>query len=349
MTDHLSTPAHGLRHSLLAVVIIAAGVLLLLLALTPAAQGSARRGMDTWYNSCDVAGAWGWSVSTDGNVIIWPQGPGVATVWPIGAQYDLQAIDMLTTRVGYVVAVERGPFGAKVFKTTDGGRQWTVKKTASVDLLAAVRFRSVKIGWVAGRNGMVLKTTNGGKTWVKQRTRTTATLYSLAFPNDKVGYAVGSGGTIVKTTDGGQTWSKKRSGTTETLYSVDFVTPSIGWAAGGDSAGVCLKTTNGGKTWKPQGTALPPLAAVDFATSTSGWAIGNAGTWPDVSGKLYKVTGGGAVWTDQSSSVDPSPPDYGLTALRATSPNGAYAEGESEACLYVDDGLIWHLVHIATP
>jgi hypothetical protein len=27
----------------------------------------------------------------------------------------------------------------------------------------------------------------------------------------------------------------------------------------------------------------------------------------------------------------------------------AYAEGESEASLYTDDGEVWHLAHIATP
>jgi photosystem II stability/assembly factor-like uncharacterized protein len=331
-------------------LLAASALFLLCPALSGAAGAQQRRGVDDMYNGCDVVGAWGWSVGSSGAVVHWPRGAGSVQAWKLNADFDIQAIDMVTAKVGYLVTFVRFPPFAKarVYKTTDGGRHWARKQTAKVDLLTSVRFRTTKLGWVAGRSGTILKTTNGGTTWVKQKTHTSATLYSLSFTSNKLGYAVGAGGVVLKTTNAGKTWSKKTSGTTAALYGVDFVSAAVGWAVGGDSGGVCRKTTNGGKTWKAQGSALPPLAAVDFVSKTTGWVVGNEGAWPDMNANIIKVTQGGAVWTDQSATVDPAPPDYGLVALKAVDLHHAYAAGQSEASVYTDDGVVWHLGHIAT-
>jgi len=332
-------------------LLLAAGLAILMLcpALAGAGGPPQHREADAWLNGVDVVGAWGWSAGSGGLIVHWSRDGGTREVWSLGVSDDIQAIDMATAKVGYVVTAGKGSSKAAVFKTVDGGRHWTRKLKAAVDVLAAVRFRTTSLGWVAGRGGTVLKTTNGGKTWAKQKTKTTETLYSLSFPSDKVGYAVGSGGAILKTVNAGKTWSKQAGGTTEALYGVDFVGITTGWAVGGDAAGVCLNTTDGGKTWSPQGSDLPPLAAVDFADATTGWVLGNEGAWPNINGKVIKVTAGGGTWTDQSATVDPSPPDYGLIALKVVDPQHAYAEGESEASLSTDDGELWHLAHIATP
>jgi photosystem II stability/assembly factor-like uncharacterized protein len=283
-------------------------------------------------------------------IVHWQRDGDTRQVWSLGAPDDIQAIDMVTAKIGYVVTAGKQQ-GAKagVFKTTDGGHTWKRKLTAAVDVLTAVKFRSASLGWVAGRGGTVLKTTNGGKTWATLKTKRTETLYALSFPSDKVGYAAGSGGVLIKTVNAGKTWSAQDSWTAEALYGVDFVSAKVGWIVGGDTAGYCAATTDGGKKWYAKGSGLPPLAAVDFVNATTGWVLGNAGAWPTISGKIFKVTGGGATWTDQSAAVDPSPPDYGLIALRAVDATHAYAEGQSEASLYTDDGASWHLAHIATP
>jgi photosystem II stability/assembly factor-like uncharacterized protein len=351
MASHSPTtdPVGGHGHPVLRAALFAAAVLLLLLVLTPLADAAARRGMDTGYDCVDVVGGWGWTGSSDGQVIHWPRGSGNVGIYTVGAAYDIHGIDMVTSRIGYLVTYAGPGTRSKVFKTTDGGRHWKVKKTAGVDLLATVRFRSVSLGWVAGRGGVVFKTTNGGRTWVRQRTPTRQTLYWLAFPTDKVGYAVGTNGAIIKTTNGGRTWTRQASGTNAPLYSVDFVGTAVGWACGGEAVGVCLKTTNGGKTWKPIGTALPPLVSVDFATRGTGYAVGNDGAWPKLAGRIFKLTDGGSTWQEQSATVDPAPPDYGLGCLKVLSATEAYTEGQSEASLYTEDGLIWHRAHIAAP
>jgi len=332
-------------------LLLAIAVVLLMLCPAFSAAGPPQhRAAADWFNGVDVVGGWGWSAGTSGLIVHWAVGGGARDVWSLGAPDDIQALDMVTAKIGYVVTAGKAQ-GAKagVFKTTDGGRHWKRKLTAAVDVLAAVKFRSATLGWVAGRAGTVLKTTNGGKTWAKQKTKTTETLYSLSFPSDKVGYAVGSGGAILKTGNAGKTWSKQDSWTAEALYGVDFVNTKVGWVVGGESAGYCIATTDGGKKWYAKGSSLPPLVAVDYVNATTGWVLGNAGAWPTISGKIFKVTGGGATWTDQSPAVDPSPPDYGLVALKAVDAKHAYAEGQNEASLYTADGASWHLAHIVEP
>ena len=84
-------------------VVFAAVVLLLLLALTPVAASAARRGMDTGCDCVDVVGGWGWSGSSDGQVIHWPRGSGTVGIYTVGAAYDIHGIDMVTSRIGYLV------------------------------------------------------------------------------------------------------------------------------------------------------------------------------------------------------------------------------------------------------
>lgn len=348
MADHPSW--HGdeprLAVTVLRVVIFAAVVLLLLVALTSAAgaRAASQRGLDTWYECVDVLGNYGYSGSTDGDVIRWARYGDAVRITHV-TPHTVHGIDMVTARVGYLVTATEPGGRARVYKTANGGSTWTVKKTARVDLIACVRFRSSALGWVAGRNGVIYKTANGGRTWVKQRSGTAQTIRWLSFPTDKVGYAVGTRGLILKTSNGGTTWTRQRSHTVATLNSVDFVGTAVGYACGGEAEGVFLKTTDGGRHWTVVGQSLPPMVAVDMATRTAGYAIGNTGSWPTLVGAIYKIEQGGRTWTLQSQ-FDPSPPDYGLGCLKVMSMTEAYAEGQAEASLYTDDGVIWHLAHI---
>ena len=330
-------------------LLLVAGVVLLLLCAPLAGAGrlQAQGGPLVWVNGVDVVGSWGWSVGTDGLVVHWARVGGVREVWSLAAGDDIQAIDMVSAKIGYLATAGKGQAGrGAVFKTTDGGRHWSRKYTAAVDVLTAVKFRSTTLGWVAGRGGTVLKTTNGGKTWTKLRTGTTATLYGLSFPSDKVGYAVGAGGMLIKTVNAGKTWKAQDSWTAEALYGVDFVSTTTGYVVGGDSAGYCARTTDGGRKWYAKGSSLPPLVAVDFVNASNGWVLGNEGAWPDLDGKIIKVTGGGAAWTDQSATVGQAPPDYALVALKVVDATHAYAGGERGASLYTDDGKTWHLTYL---
>lgn len=258
---------------------------------------------------------------------------------------------MVTSKVGYLVTFRKGG-KAEVYRTSDGGRTWQRRLRAQVDLLAAVRFRSSTLGWVVGRNGTVLRTTNGGRTWTKQRSATRQTLYAVSFPSNRVGYAAGAAGVVIKTTNGGVRWTRKSSGTKVDLYGVDFVSTRKGWVVGGGAVGVCRQTSDGGTTWRPKrpkGSSLPPLVAVDFVDASTGWVIGNTGTFPTFTGKIFKLTGGGSTWIDQTGAVTPGPLADALVGLRCVGTIHGYAVGQRLVMVHSDDGSTWSLQHLAAP
>jgi hypothetical protein len=142
-------------------------------------------------------------------------------------------------------------YSSKIFKTTNGGNDWTSKTSGITNYLMSVYFTDSNTGWAVGDFGTILKTTNGGDVWTSQPSGTTYGLWSVHFTNVNTGWAVGSAGTILKTTNGGDAWTSQSSGINHNLKSIHFNDNNTGWAVG--SAGTILKTTNGGITFINEG------------------------------------------------------------------------------------------------
>ena len=140
-----------------------------------------------------------------------------------------------------------GPEGARVFRSTDGGRTWAVTKTPIIS----------------------------GKS---------AGVFSVAFWNAKEGVIVGGDYTQEReakqnaavTTDGGQTWTLV-SGAVPSGYRscVAFIRgkTKLTLVAVGPSGSDY--STDGGRSWKSIGT--DGFHAASFAGERAGWAVGEAG------------------------------------------------------------------------
>ena len=155
----------------------------------------------------------------------------------LGANVRVNAV----SRAGeHLVAV--GPRGL-VLVSSDLGQSWTQHQTPLSSDLVAVRFRSDKLGWAVGHDGVVLNTQDGGLTWVKQLdglqaverikafynldgpgapalpeqmrddlTRMVADgadkpFLDVLFISDREGFAVGAFNFAMRTLDGGQSWT----------------------------------------------------------------------------------------------------------------------------------------------
>ncbi len=125
-----------------------------------------------------------------------------------------------------------------VFKTTDGGTNWTQIPVNDTLLGGRIQFVNENTGWIES-SGKLYKTTDGGYNWEFQA----STHYDFCFINENVGWYINSN-QINKTTDGGQTWSPQNSGTNNTLYTINFVDQNNGWVCG--DSGTILYTPNGG-------------------------------------------------------------------------------------------------------
>lgn len=107
-------------------------------------------------------------------------------------------IAFATSDTGYAV----GDNG-NIYKTFNGGLNWSILSSPTVLNLNAIHFATSKIGYIVGDTGLVLKTTNGGISWVIQSTPTTQNLYALDVVSPLKAFAVGGLGSAIKTITGG--------------------------------------------------------------------------------------------------------------------------------------------------
>ncbi|TAJ98379.1 MAG: hypothetical protein EPO39_18395 [Candidatus Manganitrophaceae bacterium] len=133
--------------------------------------------------------------------------------------------------------------------TTDGGLTWDIRTsvvwdskvenriTRSDQLLPEIgRFHTFqmigKVGWAAGRGGVLMQTEDRGATWNRVSTGTQQTLNDLFFIDPARGWLVGWMGTLLQTADGGKSWQRAPSGTRNDLFGVRFLNDQQGWIAG---------------------------------------------------------------------------------------------------------------------
>jgi len=129
-----------------------------------------------------------------------------------------------------------------IFKSTDGGVNYTWQKTTTGTNHYSIYFVTSQLGWVAGSNGKIYKTTNGGTNWNPQTSNVSATLYSIKFFDANNGLAAGSGGVVIKTTNGGTTWTAATRVTEQQLNSIALIDESTSLVAGNSS--VLIKSYN---------------------------------------------------------------------------------------------------------
>jgi photosystem II stability/assembly factor-like uncharacterized protein len=142
-----------------------------------------------------------------------------------------------------------GTFYGGIAQTSDGGKLWNIRQSATSGGWYAVDFPTSQVGYVLGTTNLG-KTTNGGQTWTYSTTPT-LTATCLEFLDAQTGFAGGLGGAsnICKTTNGGASFT---CGTNIGASDIHFIDNERGIAvrniqSGGDTY---YKTFDGGNTWE---------------------------------------------------------------------------------------------------
>lgn len=257
------------------------------------------------------------------------------------------AIAMNGAGTGYAVSAG-GPI---IWKTMDGGRQWT----------RALRFHEQTGGggdvamtggtvWAAlgGGYGMnqesytIFRSTDGGAHWQAVAAHPTAgggsapgtfrskvpvapglVLLQMAVlsPASAI-LATGCGpcadgtASLSVTTDGGSHWTHRPNvaGFSGFSAAVSFLTPERGWMATG--SGLVLATRNGGQTWTPlyPRTRPAPIYGWSWLNNRTAYGLGTVGN-ADV---LLKTTDAGASWLRVATI--PAGPNTGFLPFAETEP-----------------------------
>ncbi|MGD1845255.1 MAG: YCF48-related protein [Salibacteraceae bacterium] len=77
-----------------------------------------------------------------------------------GGLYQIKDLQFVSDSVGYLC----GDVGL-MYKTVDGGQNWAVQTTNTVESLQSMRFLNADIGYAAGFDATIVTTSDGGATW----------------------------------------------------------------------------------------------------------------------------------------------------------------------------------------
>ncbi|MEO8514927.1 MAG: T9SS type A sorting domain-containing protein [Ignavibacteria bacterium] len=222
--------------------------------------------------------------TTDGGTT-WGNGnpnPGVIT----GDIYNIEALDANTAWV------TTSPGATFIYKTTNGGANWTQVYTIAGGFINTIKMVSATNGYAFGDVlagvWLMLTTVNGGSTWTVLSSPAAAgdgrnNCLQVSLPN--IWFGTGQG-TVWHSTNSGINWTNATvTGITGQITGVHFNSATIGIAGGSTMS----KTTDGGATW----TLLPALGTGTITgiqgTGTDYWYTRGTG--------IFRSTNDGTSWT----------------------------------------------------
>ena len=204
---------------------------------------------------------------------------------------------------------------AKVYKTIDGGANWTIQTSESIlgsdHYFRNVEFLDENIGFLGTLNQKFYKTIDGGTTWnlVTNITPNPSAICGLDCIGTSTVYGCGAyfgPAYIIKSIDSGNTWQFiDMSAYASALVEINFIDENIGFASGNNATGgVILKTTDGGTTWTQllnTGTNGDYVWKLQILNSNNNVLFGSVEAVTPNPGRLAKSIDGGLTWTLQNA------------------------------------------------
>jgi photosystem II stability/assembly factor-like uncharacterized protein len=126
--------------------------------------------------------------------------------------------------------------GSSIYRTTDGGTNWTKQYGTPDSELADVSFADAQNGWAVGFANLVLHTTDGGQHWTPQDVgaQPLTAVMGVTAVSPTTAWIAGWYGFVARTTDGGQTWTKESVPEAVDLEfnDLEFTGADGGWVGG---------------------------------------------------------------------------------------------------------------------
>jgi len=299
-------------------------------------------------------------------------------------------MDFVDDNRGWIVgfASRSSENGGNIFRTTDGGENWTRISEGTNHTLWQVDFIDSLKGFTCGAmygaawGPPVLRSTDGGETWemIRMVEHNENGLYGLAVFDSSV-YAMGDKGYLVQSNN---PWGDTTQYDLEDLFTqrlidtlyefedIFFIDQSRGWVVGRKSIGpqdwaqTIMHSDDGGWTWKEQYSFISEnswsftlrLNAVQFVNASTGWAcghvvdVGNSKT----SGMLHTVDGG-KTWEQQATGIHFGQlvdlfmfdEQNGWALTDAKYRPPEFTEGYVQALKTTDSGDTWELINTGQP
>jgi photosystem II stability/assembly factor-like uncharacterized protein len=251
-------------------------------------------------------------------------------------------VHFLNENVGWAV----NGFHATVYKTTDGGLNWT-EQFSQTDLGGNYYFRNIEfinenIGFLGTLDGSFFKTINGGQSWllINNISPNPQAICGLTTIGSTTIYGCGayfSPAYIIKSIDSGNTWQYiDMSAYANALVEVSFSSETDGFACGRSNTGATiLKTTDGGQSWTEiynsniQGEYVWKIQVLE---SNPNFIFGSVYATSPNPGKLLVSSDAGTTW----NSFDA--PETEIQAVGFTSTTHGWMGGHNTGFYETTDG-----------
>ncbi len=231
----------------------------------------------------------GWAVGTCGTLAS-TQNNGQD--WTIGTSPDGLDFDAVTCKPGTDCQTVFLGRDGQVFRSTDGGQNWT-EITVNCSDPRGFQFVDDQVIVLSHSNESLFRSTDSGDTWTEIPLEYTHR-GEIHFPSATAGYIFQqSGGPLLKSIDGGATWDSIYQFDANALYG-DWIDENIGFLY--DQNRQIFKTTDGGNNWTlVTDTGVPSnlryLAALS-ETDLVAYVFPNS---------IFSSTDGGVTWGNNAS------------------------------------------------
>lgn len=265
------------------------------------------------------------------------------TSWfPLSA-YRAKKMQFISESAGFI-ADQSG----NVYKTNDGGRQWTkIRNGNGVDLYSMFFLNDQK-GFIVGRYNYLSMTQNGGKTWTEPDMEDFQFSWftDIAFTDSQHGFLLCEDGNVLVTVDGGITWESGPQVMSDYAENIVFTDQNTGYINGGWSYGSVYKTSDGGKTWN--NILYTPGSPSGIAISSDGNTMYIAGSISGYSSSfesghfIWKSTDAGQNW-NKLSELNGNYDFYSANFYGDGTGYlfGRYYNGMGKAYKTYDNGITW--------
>ena len=237
-----------------------------------------------------------------------------SNVWtslgPEGGRITALAVDPSHTSVLYAGTFD----GHGLFKTTDGGANWSAVNTglAIPEAVEAITVDSQGTVY-AGANGAIVKGSAQGSNWSLAQ-GVTQLISSIAVASPTVIYAATRGGGVLKSSDAGASFQQANTGLTA-MDLLAFAIDSSGNLYAGATSGGVFKADSAAANWVPMNTGLPQSVILGLLADSSGAVYASS------LGGVYKTTDGAAHWNAANSGLG-----LGAPSIAMDSAGTIYAE-----------------------
>ncbi len=180
-----------------------------------------------------------------------------------------------------------------IYKTTDGGKNWTKSTTKVFQIEFDYRFHflDMNTGYYVPENkdSVILKTTNCGSSWDTIKMPLLIDYSNRVIIRNTDLFYIFNKNFIMKTTDGGVSWKNLENLPEAEYKSIYFYNDNVAWI--NSSIGL-LKTTDSGESWNiVRKKALNNMTNLKFINENVGYSKSITGLR-----QIYKTTDGGANW-----------------------------------------------------